>query len=356
MISQLKSKWKFIAILAIPYFAFLFVSTYPTEWSLNAPGGLSEVEGSYQLFDFETYETNGSFYSLYIIGLENPTLLQLILAHFNDAVTLRTPPVQHHGVTQRQFIERASIQRQNTDNIAVLMIYDTFGFDIDPMYEVRQVITLINRDFSEAETLNTRDRVLSIQTDDTQYGTNFAAVPCDTPFDVLVIRDGEEEPELLTGLVKLRNESGTCVNSIETTTFYHILEAEAIFGTGPTWIGGPSGALMQFLQMYDSLIEDDLIQGRKIAGTGTLSFRFENGNLISSVGTVGGIKQKVIAAGHAGVEIFFVPPGTNDSNYNEAVHTNETYGFAMEIVRVETWQEAVAYLLGEDVEDVFGND
>ncbi len=353
MVEQLKTKWKIIAILAIPYFAFMFLSTYPTEWSLSAPGGLSEVEGSYQLLDFETYETNGSFYSLYIIGLENPTLLQLVLSHFNDTVTLRTPPVQYHGVTQRQMIERASIQRQNTDNIAVLMIYDTFGYPIDDMYEIQRIVTLINRDFSDAEALSPRDQILAIQVGDDFYGTNPASVPCETPMDILVIKHGADEPELLTDIVKHRNESGTCVNAIEVTTYYHLRDADTIFETGPSWIGGPSGALMQFLQMYDSIVEDDLIQGRKIAGTGTLSFSMQDGALVSSVGAVGGIKQKVIAAGHAGVDIFFVPPGTNDSNYNEAVHTNEAYDFEMTIVRVETWQEAVAYLLGKDVEDVF---
>ncbi len=57
----------------------------------------------------------------------------------------------------------------------------------------------------------------------------------------------------------------------------------------PGELGGPSGGLMFSLQIYDQISPTNLRQGRKIAGTGTI-------NPDGSVGEIGGIDKKVIAA------------------------------------------------------------
>ena len=66
-------------------------------------------------------------------------------------------------------------------------------------------------------------------------------------------------------------------------------------------IGGPSAGLMIALAVYDLAHPDDLTRGRRIAGTGTIDAR-------GKVGPVGGVAQKVAAAGDAGASIFLVPP------------------------------------------------
>ncbi len=64
--------------------------------------------------------------------------------------------------------------------------------------------------------------------------------------------------------------------------------------------GGPSGGLMFSLQIYQQISGKDLQRGRKIAGTGTI-------NSDGTVGEIGGIDKKVIAAHRAGATIFFAP-------------------------------------------------
>jgi PDZ domain-containing protein len=65
-------------------------------------------------------------------------------------------------------------------------------------------------------------------------------------------------------------------------------------------IGGPSAGLMFTLGLIDRLTAGDLADGRFIAGTGTID---ENG----TVGPIGGIVLKLIAARDAGATVFLVP-------------------------------------------------
>lgn len=65
-------------------------------------------------------------------------------------------------------------------------------------------------------------------------------------------------------------------------------------------VGGPSAGLMWSLGLYDLLTPGDLTEGRLLAGTGTMS---DDG----SVGPIGGITDKVLAARQAGAELLLVP-------------------------------------------------
>jgi PDZ domain-containing protein len=65
-------------------------------------------------------------------------------------------------------------------------------------------------------------------------------------------------------------------------------------------VGGPSAGLMYSLGLYDLLTPGDVTGGRLVAGTGTM-------NLDGSVGPIGGITDKIVAARGAGAQVFLVP-------------------------------------------------
>tara|TARA_Y100000748_G_C15224742_1_gene382649 strand:- start:245 stop:625 length:381 start_codon:yes stop_codon:yes gene_type:complete len=92
-------------------------------------------------------------------------------------------------------------------------------------------------------------------------------------------------------------------------------------------VGGPSAGLMMALNVYNNLIPNDITNSLIIAGTGTIE-------IDGSVGPVGGIRQKVIAAKRAGSELILVPT----ANYEEAspLSTDETA-----IVAVDSFEEAL---------------
>ena len=95
-------------------------------------------------------------------------------------------------------------------------------------------------------------------------------------------------------------------------------------------IGGPSAGMMFTLQIMDQLTEEEITKGYRIAGTGTIA---KDG----SVGAIGGVKQKVYGAIDAGARAVLVPAG----NYDAAL---EAAGDDIEVVRVETIEDALAFL------------
>ena len=64
--------------------------------------------------------------------------------------------------------------------------------------------------------------------------------------------------------------------------------------------GGPSGGMIFTLGVIEELTPQDLLKGRKVAGTGTI-------DLTGKVGPIGGIDEKLIAAKRAGATIFLAP-------------------------------------------------
>lgn len=104
-------------------------------------------------------------------------------------------------------------------------------------------------------------------------------------------------------------------------------------------IGGPSAGLMFSLEIFNQLQEEDYTRGYQVAGTGTID---KNG----SVGRIGGIDQKVVAAHKTGAEIFFAPyeNGIENSNYDVAVKTANEIKTDMVIVPVDSFDDAIQYL------------
>lgn len=113
-------------------------------------------------------------------------------------------------------------------------------------------------------------------------------------------------------------------------------------------IGGPSAGLMFTLEILDQLLKEDLTKGYAVAGTGEML-------VDGSVGRIGGIDYKVIAADRDGMEIFFAPDDEIspelkakhpelESNYATAVKTAKEIGTKMKIVPVKTVDDAINYL------------
>jgi PDZ domain-containing protein len=93
--------------------------------------------------------------------------------------------------------------------------------------------------------------------------------------------------------------------------------------------GGPSAGLMFTLGVYNALTPGDITGGRVIAGTGTI-------NLDGTVGPIGGVQQKVVAAELAGAHYFLVPTG----NYADA----KAAAHGIQVVEIKTAAQAVQFL------------
>lgn len=104
--------------------------------------------------------------------------------------------------------------------------------------------------------------------------------------------------------------------------------------------GGPSGGLIFTLGLIDLLTPLDIVQGRKIAGTGTISAD-------GSIGAIGGVAEKILGARKAGASILFV------STENCGELPADTSGIT--VVAVRTIDQVVDYLMQKPVKAGFNS-
>lgn len=94
---------------------------------------------------------------------------------------------------------------------------------------------------------------------------------------------------------------------------------------------GPSGGLMMALTTYSYLTGEDLAKGRTIVGTGTID---KDGN----VGSIGGVKYKLIGAVKNKADIFLVP---NGENYEEAIKIKQEKNYDIKIIEISNLKDAI---------------
>ena len=96
---------------------------------------------------------------------------------------------------------------------------------------------------------------------------------------------------------------------------------------------GSSGGMMLTLSIYTKINDQDIIKGRKIAGTGTIDYE-------GNVGKIDGIKYKIMGAHKDKMDIVLVPK----ENYKEAISVAEKNHYKLKIVKVETFKDVIDYL------------
>ena len=96
--------------------------------------------------------------------------------------------------------------------------------------------------------------------------------------------------------------------------------------------GGPSAGLVFSLSLIELLTKEDLLKGRKVAATGTIS----KGGY---VGIVGGVQEKLVSVARAGASVVLVPA--------DNCRDISSVPSGLKVMPVTTLDEAVQVLLGE---------
>ena len=97
---------------------------------------------------------------------------------------------------------------------------------------------------------------------------------------------------------------------------------------------GSSGGLMMALSIYSAISGNDILKGRNIAGTGTI-------DSYGNVGKIDGIKYKIMGAVNDDMDVILVPR----DNFKEAKQVVKEKNYNIELVEMNTFDEAIEYLL-----------
>jgi len=332
---NLSSKNKKLLIVFL--FIFIIISSLSliqTEYYFMSPGPPYQWDIDYG--EIDNYEFDGFLYQL-TVRRDEANVLIYIWSLVNDSYDLYPREViLPDGVSPKELSEISIQNMRTSENVAIAVALKNVGYEISSKGDGVAVVGILD-DSPVKDKLKKGDLLNSINNKNISSATEF----------ISTLRTYSIGETVSIGL--LREVDGNKKTlTIETTLIEHIeYEGEPMVGFLATTVnerfdfpfeidiktgnvGGPSAGLMMALNVYNNLIPEDLTNSMIIAGTGTIE-------IDGSVGPVGGIKQKVIAAKRAGAELILVPV----ANFEEAkiFETEETA-----IVAVDSFSEALSVI------------
>ena len=276
--------------------------------------------------DYEK-STKGSLNMLYVSEYK-ATPASLLLAKLKNWDIDKNEERQVSDESAADIEKRNKIMRDNSLDIATLVAYKEAQKEIT-ITEKRNVViaTTIDNGLEIGDIILEADGQVCEDIETVKKIISNKEVDDDITFKI--IRDDKEK--LVRSKVILDNN--TKVIGVVIITEYDYNKNPEVDIKFKDSESGASGGLMLSLTIYNAISGEDIIKGRNIAGTGTISV---NG----TVGEIDGIKYKIMGAAHDGMDIVLVP----ENNYEEAIRTKNTYNFDIEIVKVNTFKEAINYL------------
>ncbi|MFX0538277.1 YlbL family protein [Ornithinimicrobium sp. Y1847] len=280
--------------------------------------------------DLETYPTDGELYFTTIRLQGGPgdsvTAWDWLMAEFDSSLTVvPRSQVFPDDVTAEEVKEQNVSLMQHSQQDAAVVALRADGITVPEKIMVAQVI----KDAPADGVLEVDDEIISVEgdamTDTETVRERLQQVAPGDSAQMVLRRDGEE----VTIDVPTREDqdTGRTIVGVYLAPDYEMpYDVKVSAGN----VGGPSAGLMFALAIYDTITPGYLTEGKAFAGTGTIS-----GN--GSVGPIGGITQKMVAARDAGAQIFLAPVG----NCREVVDHQPS---GLVVVPVSTFEEAKEYV------------
>ncbi|MFD2371239.1 SepM family pheromone-processing serine protease [Brevibacillus sp. GCM10020057] len=326
-------------VLALASVALGLSFFVPTNYYITRPGSAIELAPMIEVEGGKKDET-GSF-MLTTVRMGEANLAWYVYAKVSpDAELMEKELVVSQGESNEDFVRREQAVMDNSQKLAEAVAFRLAGYDVKVEKQGVWVMGTIDG-FPAKKELKIGDVITSVDgvpTPETKDLLQLLSTKkAGDTVSLTYLRDGQEAKTVLT-LVPLP-ESKSVGIGVRPDDKQNIVIPKKV-NIASQGIGGPSAGLMMTLEIYDQLKTDtDLTKGYKIAGTGTIS-------LDGTVGRIGGISHKVVAADKAGADIFFAPQDTPgaDSNYEEALATAKRIGTKMRVVPVKNVKDAIAYL------------
>lgn len=318
----LKENYKFIIVLTI--LVLLMYIRLP--YYAMAPGGTIDITDRV-VMDNYTSESKGSINMLYVSEYEI-TPLTYVIAKLSSWQIEKEQTRKISNETIEEINERDKIMRDNSLDIATMVAYQNASKKIE-IKDKKNIIIATTRDngLKIGDIIVKVDNIKCNDIKEIQNIISKKAIGDEIKFTI--IRNNKEK-EITT---KVSKEGNTKVVGVIIITEYEYDTDPQIDIKFKNTERGASGGLMLTLTIYNAISDEDIIKGRNIAGTGTISAD-------GSVGEIDGIKYKIMGAAKNKMDIVFVP----SANYEEAIKTKEKYNYKLNIIKVDNFSEAIKYL------------
>lgn len=323
----------FAAILLVILSAFYTLPYYVTK-----PGMAKELE---PIIEVEGGDEAAGSFMLTTVRIGKANIYGYLMAKWSKYQEIYTEEeIKPNDESDEEYNLMQLHMMDSAKNHAVKIAYEKAGEKVETQYMGIYVLNVIDG-MPAAEVLKPGDQITVLDGKKFRSSQEFIEyVSKKKPGEKVTITyiSGGEEKTAELALKAFKDEPGRAGLGISPEDYTQI-KTERDVSIDTDQIGGPSAGFMFSLEIYNQLTEGDLTAGYQIAGTGTME---EDG----SIGPIGGIHQKIVAADNAGADIFFAPneKGAKDSNYRAAAAAAKDIGSKMKIIPVDTFDEAVAYL------------
>lgn len=342
----MKRKYIVSAFFVLVFTAF--INFYPMEKYIMKPGSAYDVE---QFITVENGDVDeeGSF-NLMTVSIGKASPITYLIAQFNQHhEVLDVESVRRQGEDENEYRIRQLKLMSDSQFNALSVAFKKAGLPVEVTFKGVYVLNVLEGSAAdgilEAGDIVTEidDQLINRQNELVDY------IATKEKGDTVKIVF-ERDDELLTKTLQLaeipdsKGRIGLGITFAESKT----IKTEPYVKADTEKIGGPSAGLMFTLEILNQLMDENLTKGYDVAGTGEMK---EDG----TVGRIGGVEKKVVAADRQHMEIFFVPddeitdemkknnPGIQ-SNYEAALQTAKEIGTTMKIVPVKTIDDALSYL------------
>ena len=312
----------------IIFLALLLIFNIRFPYFIESPGGTLSLKDRFEIEDGN--RINGDISSVYVAERPAtiPTLLLSLL--FKDWDIIKKEEIVYDNETTSDAEARGRITLNQGINTAVVYAFQKAGKKIDILATKLYVIFV----YEDAKTtLKVGDQILEIdgikvlsRKDISGYISNLND---NDEITIKVLNDGKEYE---------RKANITVINDnrligIMTSAIYDYKLSQDVKYKNNSSEMGSSGGFANTLYIYSSLIDEDLIKGRKIVATGTID---SEGN----IGGIGGLKYKIAAAFKNKASLFFIP----DENCEEAKEIKKEKNYDIDLVCIKTFDDAIEYL------------
>lgn len=308
----------------IAFIIIIFVFTFEFPYTIASPGKLINMQDRIKV---EKTNTISGSYNMTYVETRKLTIPTLIISYFNKSWDVyKNSDFMGENITPEENDKIGRITLKESNDNAIINAYREAGLDVEVKSEK---VCIISIDENADTDLKIGDEIISVDGVKVESATHLSRLSN-------IYSEGDKVNfEVMSGGKKYNRyayvyNAGQKVFGIYVKLNKDLEYSPKVeFNFGKNEYGSSAG-LMEALYIYDCLIEKDLSNGLKIAGTGAID---TEGNILE----ISEVKYKLESAVKEGADIFFVPGVNYDEIKDE--QTGNT-----KIVPVNLFSDAIFYL------------
>ena len=336
MLNKVKTRLKYFIKdyykMIIFFIIFFLVVNYPVPYYVFTSGGITDLSDRFEIEN--GYEQKGSYNLSYVNQIDGNILTFLISKVVPGWDTVEIDNYQYNpDESFEELAIRDRLSLTNANQKAVMFAYKKANKEINIID--KKLYVYATYDFLESnEKIKAGDILLSV--DGKQYDdvSNIKEIINSKEVGDTIQFEFQRNGSSYVTSIKIKEVSGVKAVGIIFYTIYDFEVEPKIAFKFKDSESGSSAGLMTTLAIYDTLIPEDLTNGLKIAGTGTIE---ED----ETVGPIGGVKYKLAGAERDNADIFFAPSG---ENYEEAIKIKAEKKYDIVVIEIKTLDDAINYL------------